>query len=213
MKPTDLALRLRGFSFGEYLLTQRQLSANTIRGYRDAFVLLLRYCREVRMLRVERLELDQVGTALEVDFLEHERQCSPATRNHRLTVIHSFFRYVQAEEPERLVQCQRIPVIPLRRINHADPTYLSDKDLAVLLRQPDRTTVAARPRWFFSPGGRPHPNRTGPCRLAVLLGHPHVEEVGLALNQIGCLMGHVHIHITGNSIFCDVDEIDNSGIT
>jgi integrase/recombinase XerD len=146
MKPTDLALRLKGF-LGEYLPMQRKLSPNTIRGYRDAFVLLLRYCREIRKLRVERLDLHQIDTGLVVDFLEHlehERKCSPTTRNHRLTAIHSFFRYVQTEEPERVLQCQRILAIPLRRINHAEPTYLCDKDLAVLLRQPRRSTRGGR---------------------------------------------------------------------
>lgn len=146
MKPTNLALRLKAFLV-EYLPTQRKLSPNTIRGYRDAFVLLLRYCREVRKLRVERLDLEQLGAPLVIDFLaylENERGCSPATRNHRLTAIHSFFRYVQTEEPERLVQCQRILAIPLQRTGHFEPTYLSAEDLAVLLQQPDRSTRDGR---------------------------------------------------------------------
>ncbi len=41
---------------------------------------------------------------------------------------------------KHLPQCQRILAIPLRRISHPDPTYLSTSALAALLAQPDRST-------------------------------------------------------------------------
>lgn len=146
MKPTNLALRLKDF-LSEYLPTRRKLSPNTIRGYRDVFVQFLRYCREFRKLRVERLQLEQIDAPLIVDFLEYmekQNDWSPQTRNHRLAAIHSFFRYVQTEEPDHLVQCQRVLAIPHRRIRQTEPTYLSAEDLAVLLRQPDRTKREGR---------------------------------------------------------------------
>lgn len=146
MKPTDFSLRLRAF-LTDYLPTQRKVRPNTISGYRYAFVMLLRYCREVRKLRVEHLCLDEVDAALVVDFLkylEHERGSSLTTRNHRLAAIHSFFRYIQTEDPERLVQCQRILAIQQRRIGHAEPAYLDAEDLAVVLAQPDRSTRSGR---------------------------------------------------------------------
>lgn len=146
MKPTDFALHLRAF-LTEYLPAQRGLSPNTISGYRYAFILLLRYCRDVRKLRVERVRLEQIDAALVVGFLEYleqERGSSASTRNHRLAAIHSFFRYVQTEDPEQLTNCQRVLAIPQRRTSHAEPTYLSVEDLAVLLAQPDRSTRAGR---------------------------------------------------------------------
>ena len=42
-RPTDLALRLTHF-LGQYLPAQRSVSPNTVKSYRDTFVLLLRYC-------------------------------------------------------------------------------------------------------------------------------------------------------------------------
>ena len=45
MKPTDFAIRLTHF-LGEYLPAQRNVSTNTIKAYRDAFTLVLRYCRD-----------------------------------------------------------------------------------------------------------------------------------------------------------------------
>ncbi len=146
MKPTDLALRLRAF-LADYLPMQRKLSPHTVSGYRYAFVLLLRYCSEVRNIKVEHLHLAQIDASLVIDFLEYlgtERKCSARTQNHRLAALHSFFRYVQIEEPELLPLCQRILAIPLRRIAHREPTYLSVEDLAVLLRQPDLSTREGR---------------------------------------------------------------------
>lgn len=146
MKPTDFALRLRAF-LTNYLPTQRKLSPNTISGYRDAFVLLLRFCSKERKVQLDRFQLEQLDTTLVVEFLEYlerKRGCSPQTRNHRLAAIHSFFRYIQTEEPERLVQCQRMLAIPLSRVSRAEPTYLSVEDLAAVLAQPDLSTRSGR---------------------------------------------------------------------
>ena len=49
MRPTNFATHLTAF-LTSYLPAQRNVSPNTIRAYRDAFVLLLRYCRDVRRL-------------------------------------------------------------------------------------------------------------------------------------------------------------------
>ena len=46
MRPTNLATHLTAF-LTSYLPAQRNVSPNTIKAYRDAFVLLLRYCRDV----------------------------------------------------------------------------------------------------------------------------------------------------------------------
>jgi site-specific recombinase XerD len=146
MRPTDFALRLSAF-LTQYLPAQRDLSPNTIKGYRDAFVLLLRYCREVRRIPVERLTLERIDADLLGDFLdsiERERGCSGRTRNHRLSALHSFFRYVQIEQPERILQCQRILAIPLRRIPCGDPTYLPVEGLAAILQQPALATRQGR---------------------------------------------------------------------
>lgn len=146
MKPTDFAIRLRAF-LSNYLPTQRKLSPNTISSYRYAFILLLRYCSKVRKLQVEQLDFKQIDVPLVLDFLEYldrERKCTAQTQNHRLAAIHSFFRYVQVENPEVLAQCQRMLAIPLRRTSHVEPTYLSPEDLAILLKQPDMSTRDGR---------------------------------------------------------------------
>lgn len=146
MKPTNFAVHLTAF-LTNYLPAQRNVSPNTIKAYRDAFVLLLRYCRDARQLAPDRLRLEQIDPALALDFLGHlekDRQCSARTRNLRLTALHAFFRYLQTEEPGLLLPCQRILALPLQRHVPAVVEYLSPESLAVILRQPDLTRRTGR---------------------------------------------------------------------
>lgn len=146
MKPTDLSVHVTHF-LTHYLAAQRNLSPNTIKAYRDVFTLLLRFCRDCRGIALERLAIEQIDAPLVEAFLDHlgnDRHASIRTQNHRLAALHAFFRYVQSEVPEHLLQCQRILAIPLRR--HARPIvgYLSKEYLAEILAQPDLHTRAGR---------------------------------------------------------------------
>src|SRR5260370_1236186 len=146
MKPTDFSVHVTRF-LTNYLAAQRNVSPNTIKAYRDAFTLLLRFCRDVQEIAPEKLRLEQIDVSLVEAFLDHlerERKSSPRTRNQRLAALHAFFRYVQTEEPTRMHQCQKILVIPLRK--HARPTvaYLSKEELAEILAQPNLRTPEDR---------------------------------------------------------------------
>jgi site-specific recombinase XerD len=130
-----------------YLAAQRNLSPNTIKAYRDVFTLLLRFCRDVHGIAPEKLCLEQIDVSLVeafLDYLERERKSSPSTRNHRLATLHAFFRYVQAEEPAHMLQCQKILAIPLRRHARRTVGYVSKEELAEILAQPDLQTSEGR---------------------------------------------------------------------
>ena len=121
MKPTDFSAQVTNF-LTHYLAALRNLSPNTIKAYRDVFTLLLRFCRDARGIALERLSLAHIDAPLVEAFLDHlgkDRHASISTQNHRLAVLHAFFRYVQSEIPERMLQCQQILAIPLQR--HARP--------------------------------------------------------------------------------------------
>jgi len=76
--------------------------------------------------------------------LANDRHVSVSALNHRLATLHAFFRYVQSEVPERLLQCQQILAIPLRRQPRASVGYLSREHLAQLFAQPDLRTSEGR---------------------------------------------------------------------
>jgi integrase/recombinase XerD len=146
MKPTDFSIHVTSF-LTHYLAAQRNLSPNTIKAYRDVFTLLLRFCRDVRGFPLERLSLAKIDASLVEAFLDHlanDRHVSISTQNHRLSALHAFFRYVQSEVPERLLQSQQILAIPLRRHPRPSVGYLSKEYLAQILARPDLHTRAGR---------------------------------------------------------------------
>ncbi len=146
MKATNFAAHLTAF-FTSYLPAQRNMRPNTMKAYRDTFVLLLRYCRDVSKLSIERLNLTDIDPPFVTNFLdrlEKDRHWTVRTRNARLAALHAFFRYVQTEEPAAILHCQRILAIPMQRCAPPNVQYLPSEELAVILGEPDLTTTKGR---------------------------------------------------------------------
>lgn len=146
MNSNDFPRLLTKF-LGDYLPSQRNLSVNTVKSYRDSFILLLRYCRSERNIILDQLTVTQINVDLITAFLSHletKRHCSAATRNQRLAAIHAFFRFLQTEEPEHMLQGQRVLAVPLKRHERPEVGYLSANELKVILAQPDLSTSEGR---------------------------------------------------------------------
>jgi len=146
VKTTDFAQYLTDY-LSIYLPGQRNLSPHTIASYRDTFKLLLIFCQQEKGISPERLTTARINNDLIDAFLkwlETARKCSISTRNQRLAAIHAFFRYVQAETPERLLMHQRILAIPLKKTGKPIVSYLTTDALQCILKQPNRTTAAGR---------------------------------------------------------------------
>ena len=146
MEPTNFAKHLTEFLL-VYLPTQKNVSRNTIYSYRDMFKLLIKYCQEVKQITIERMSLNDLSRELLIDFLqwlEIERKSSISTRNQRLAAIHSFFRYVQAEEPGGLFHFQKIIGIPIKKAPKTVVEHLSPEAIKLLLEQPNKHTLKGR---------------------------------------------------------------------
>ena len=116
IKPTDFGVCVTEY-FTKHLAGARNLSSNTIKSYRDTFCLLLTFLSEEKSLRTEKVSLASITDKTISDFLEwleSNRGNSISTRNLRLAAIHAFYRYVQMQHPEMLLQCQRIIAVPLK---------------------------------------------------------------------------------------------------
>ena len=116
-QPNSLARALRRF-FADHMPLARGLSPHTVRSYRDAFVLLLRFLAKNRGRDVVDLDLgdlDPNNVIAFLDELEAGRANCAATRNARLAAIHAFARFVAAQHPEHIEVCQRLLAVPLKR--------------------------------------------------------------------------------------------------
>lgn len=146
-QPTGLGRSIVRF-FQEYLPTLRGMSRHTIQSYRDAMILFLGFVAKDRGRPVEALELADV-TADRVRrflaFLEIERKNSIITRNARLAAMHTFARFLVAENPDHMAELQQILGIPFKRGARAAPIeYLEKREIEVLLAGIDRKTPAGR---------------------------------------------------------------------
>ena len=115
--------------------------------YRDSFRLLLIFCRDLRNIPIEKLTikmLDDKTVIKFLDWLQNERQCSIAARNQRLAAMHSFFRYIQTQTPEYLLNCQKILQIPFKKHRKPIITHLTPEQTKILLAAPDAETKSGR---------------------------------------------------------------------
>lgn len=145
-KPTDFAYHLTGF-LTKYLPSVIGASRNTVLSYRDSFALLLRYCTDVRGIRIEKLEISTLSRALIEGFLswlETERACCTTTRNQRLAAIHAFCKYMELEDPTRLHLYQQILAIPVKKAAAKAINYLSLDGVRAVLKAPDVRTLHGR---------------------------------------------------------------------
>jgi site-specific recombinase XerD len=146
MTPTSFAKYLTEF-LSVYLPSQKNVSKNTIHSYRDTFKLLIKFCQERKNISAEKITLNVLSSQLITDFLEWievNRKCSISTRNQRLAGIHSFFRYVQAEEPAGMFNFQKVTAIPIKKAKKAVIEHLTPEAIKLLLEQPDKHSTKGR---------------------------------------------------------------------
>lgn len=126
----------------EYLPNQRCLSENTIRSYRQALNLFVKFMREVKGYTLTKIKFSVISreTLLEfLDWIESVRKCSASTRNQRLMVLRTFFDYAG------IIDCAQTSLymdslsIPVKEEHGKVVEFLSEAALEVLLQQPDPT--------------------------------------------------------------------------
>lgn len=134
---------LRAF-FYEWLVEQRNASVHTVRSYRDAWRLFLRFVAQRTGKKVPMITLADLTAGKVIAFLghaEHERGGTVGTRNCRLAAIRSFFNFVATRDPGSIAQCVEILNIPIKRGPVSEPCYLDPAEVTAIMAQPDRSTL------------------------------------------------------------------------
>ena len=145
-QPNLLASLLQNF-FGNHLPILRGMSPHTIQSYRDSIVLLLRFLgshknRPVSSLDLKDLKYHEIKAFLA--YLERDRKNSASTRNGRLAAVHSFFRFVAAQHPDRLEHAQRILGIPFKKTVSEVVDYFEYEEIREILSTVDKNTPKGR---------------------------------------------------------------------
>lgn len=115
--------------------------------YCDTFKLFISYMKNAEGIEPNQIKFKDVDRGTVESFLkwlESERNSSAATVNQRLAAIHSFYKYVQGEEPQLISTCQQILTIPNRKSPSKFVSYLCKEDLELIFKQPDTSTRKGR---------------------------------------------------------------------
>ncbi len=132
--------------FSKYLPGQRGLSINTIKAYRDTFIVLFRFLAK-KKIKPEKLTFDLFDKRMVecfMEWLETKNGSSISTRNHRLAAIHSFIRYAMMENPEIMQICRDILSIRSKKTESKALDYLSIAELQGVLAQPNTKTCQGK---------------------------------------------------------------------
>lgn len=123
------------------------MSNHTISSYRFTFILFISFIEQAKKIRVSKLVLRDITKEIVVEFLDwlqSERKSSAATRNVRLAALHSFFSFMQYQQPDHMAEWQRILSIKVKKTTKNAVSYLSVDGLKLLLEQPDTSSRKGR---------------------------------------------------------------------
>lgn len=130
--------------FTEYLPKQRGASVHTIRAYRDALTMLLKFVAQQRGKDISALQIDDLNADAVACFLDHieaQRSNSAATRNCRRAAIRSFFKHLLRNDLAHSQQFVRVLAIPAKKARQRPATYLEAEDARLIIGMPDQRTV------------------------------------------------------------------------
>ena len=129
--------------FIEYLPKQRGASVHTVRAYRDALTLLVKFVAEQRGRGVASLQLSDLDVGAVTQFLDHielARSNTAATRNCRRAAIRGFFKHLLRNDLAHSQQYMRVLAIPAKKARQRPATYLEADDVRLIINMPDRRT-------------------------------------------------------------------------
>ena len=122
--------------FLTYLMTQKNVSPQTIATYRDSFSLYLGFLLAVSHISPEKVELEHFSLSyLESfgEYLEKKRLCCSSTINLRMASIKSFLRYALVEAPEYSDTIRKSLSLPCRKADKPVIAFLMKDEYETML--------------------------------------------------------------------------------
>jgi len=177
--------------FLQWLMTQRNVSPETVKSYRDTFRLFIKYIESAYKIKpsaitIKCLEAEYILGFL--DSLEKKRGNQPKTINIRLSAINSFLKFLSFEIPEYSGLLSRSLSIPFRREDKRQMNFLTKGeyqalvdacDLDYLLGRRDKLMLLL----LYNTG----------IRVSELVGLKVLDIV----TDVGGLPAYIHVHGKG----------------
>jgi len=155
-KSSDKFIQLMHDFLTLFLPKQSGSSPHTVLAAKQVWNMLLNYICTTSGKKAETLTFAEFDYASVMGFLdakEKEKSWAPKTRNHRLGVIRSFFRYVSSIEPTLSYYLEDLKNIPMKKIQNRSfiLEYMSEESVKVMFTMPDTSKkMGVRDIFFMS---------------------------------------------------------------
>jgi site-specific recombinase XerD len=129
--------------FTNYLHNIAGYSENTVKSYRDTFVLLFNFADKNHLCPKGRIGIEIFYKENVLGFLEWieiDRNASVSTRNQRLAALKSFSKYASSNAIEYMDTFQQILDIKVKKGTSKTVDYLTVDAISLLLKQPCTVT-------------------------------------------------------------------------
>lgn len=121
----------------------RNLSFNTKKSYRDAFLIFIRFIEKKYKINPAEFKIMDFNIDLVLNFLKYigdELHSSPSTCNQRLAVIKSFAKYVSRSHPDFLTNASSIIYLQSKKTLTPVVDYFTKEEMERILSLPDKLT-------------------------------------------------------------------------
>jgi site-specific recombinase XerD len=137
-KPAGFLELLESF-LNVYLPCSVGVSPNTVKSYKDALRLLLKYMYEQKRINADKIaftDLDYTTMLEYLDWLEKGRGCGITTRNQRLSILSSFAEYAQNRSLDAALFRRGIGKLPSKKTIHKLRATFTLEEITILLNIP-----------------------------------------------------------------------------
>ena len=146
-KSPDFLALLESF-FCEHLPVSVGASPNTIKSYKFAFRLFLKYMFVIKEIPADKISFKNLNydcLSGFLNWLETERNCSASTKNQRMSALLSFSEYAQNRNFEAASVFRTSAVrVPVKKCAHKLRISFTRQEVQLLLEAPDETTRTGR---------------------------------------------------------------------
>lgn len=106
----------------------------------EQFLDYLKDKNDVRLYQVTIPMINRQSVSDYLDYVENERKCSVATRNHRLDCIRSFMKYAAARNMDAAAMWTEVQTVTHAKEEKTPVEYLKVSSIEAIIEQPDAST-------------------------------------------------------------------------
>ncbi len=140
----DFFQTLRGY-LTVFLPSQKCCSENTRKAYREVLNSLIDYLQSEKRIGLGQVSFELFDETLVLEFLDWlqtTRHLTASTRNHRLMVLRSFFKYAGMVDCAQIDLHMKLKKIPTQNEQGRIVEFLTENALKALLTQPDISKIS-----------------------------------------------------------------------